>query len=477
MKRFFKMSAILAICAVSVFAEESIEPVSENFIETNLRERLMQHVYILASDSLRGRKAGTKYARMAADYIVSQFEEIGIEPFFDDSYLQFFGKNFQNVVGIIRGNDPVLKNEYIVIGAHYDGDRPIFGRIRNAADDNASGTATLIEIGRELKRNQSNLKRSVILVAFDAHEGGVFGAAHFVDNWEQPLENIKFMISVDMIGRYERKNRVEYIGTATIKNGAEMILNPQIVPEGLNIVAKNFETHGTDSYPFAIRRIPTLHIFTGRHSHYHTSKDEAHLIDYDGLSLITEHLINLTKAISQDEDFAPSGRFSRRHLPRRKVDFGVSINSGGNYSGASSRSAYAFGAGLMSQVNFGIFAIRPEILYEHVESRHSSGLISSNNITFPLSLVLQTPELWILGGDIFFGGYYSHRFAGSQNNEAIDFNNAFNRGETGLTFGIGQMFNPFRFGFAQRIALTDFTQSSEQSIRNRTFYATISYRF
>ncbi|GHU94337.1 hypothetical protein FACS189479_06960 [Spirochaetia bacterium] len=79
--------------------------------ETTLKERLEQHVYTLASDEMRGRKAGTKYAHMAAEYIIDQWEEIGIEPFFGSSYIQpFWNNRFQNLVAIIPGNDPSLKN-------------------------------------------------------------------------------------------------------------------------------------------------------------------------------------------------------------------------------------------------------------------------------------------------------------------------------------------------------------------------------
>ncbi len=129
----------------------------DTFAQTTLKERLEQHVYTLASDEMRGREPGTIYSRMASEYIINQWKEIGIEPFFDNSYIQPFKKDkYQNIVGIIHGNDPVLKNEYIVIGAHYDHLGAFLGLIFNGADDNASGTATVIELGRELKRIESN---------------------------------------------------------------------------------------------------------------------------------------------------------------------------------------------------------------------------------------------------------------------------------------------------------------------------------
>ena len=165
--------------------------------QSTLRERLKQHVFTLASDSLQGREAGTEFARMAADYVVAQFTEIGIELFFENSFLQQFGQNnaqnshsFQNVIGIIRGNDADLANEFIVVGAHYDHLCALNGNIYNDADDNASGVAMLIELARMLKEYQRKLKRSVILVAFDAEEIGLLGSTYFVNSSIVPLENI-----------------------------------------------------------------------------------------------------------------------------------------------------------------------------------------------------------------------------------------------------------------------------------------------
>ena len=382
------------------------------YTQITMKEKLEQHVYTLASDSMRGRKAGTEYARMAAEYIENQFEEIGIEPFFDDSYFQpFWNNRFQNVVGIIHGSDPVLKNEYIIIGAHYDHiGISLFGSIRNGADDNASGVAVLIELGRELQRNQSNLKRSIILIAFDAEEMGLIGSTHFISRWEAPNENIRLMISVDMVGWYRATGMVEYVGSGTIARGNEVILNPQNIPEEFNIVTKNFETNfffATDTHPFAVKKIPTLYINTGLKSPYHSPRDEAHLIDFDGMTLIVEHLINFIETIAQDESLESSGRLAKKHKPRKLVDFGVSVSFGSIlHHYITGESDALLGAGLLSQINFGIFAIRPELLYDHIREIHPSGTITKNNITVPLSLVLQTPDYWIFGGDLFFGGYY-----------------------------------------------------------------------
>jgi aminopeptidase YwaD len=462
--------------------------VFNTFAQTTLKERLEQHVYTLASDEMQGRKSGTKYSRMAAEYIINQWKEIGIEPFFDDSYIQPFNNDkYQNIVGIIHGNDPVLKNEYIVVGAHYDHVGTFLGLIFNGADDNASGTAAVIELGRELKRVQSNLKRSIILIAFDAEEMGLFGSIHFVTHWEERLENIKLMISVDMVGWYKATGKVYYHGSGTIQNGKELILNPEIIPSGLNVVAKNFDLpmSTTDNWSFAMKKIPTFFVFTGKEPVYHSPRDDADLIDYDGMALITEHLANLVEIISQDEDLKPSGKFSPRHKPRQRIELGVSANLGFiNHPFVAGKNdyenGYSFGAGFVPQINFGIFAIRPELDYEYIRIPHPSGTITTNNITIPLSLVLQTPEMSVTGGDIFFGGYYSYRFSGKQGGETIDFTDTFNRGDFGLNFGFDIFLKPLKFGYTFRIPLTDFAKSTDTyngNLRNRLLYLTLTYTF
>jgi len=470
---------------------------SKSVIETNLsdsdtliKERLEQHVYTLASDAMRGRRAGSEDARMAAEYIANQFEEIGIEPYFENTYFQQFDGNIfsngsifkwgdhQNVIGIIRGNDPVLKDEYIVVGAHYDAIGVFFGSINNGADDNASGTATLIELGRELKQSQPDLKRSIILIAFDAEEWGLFGSAHYIFDPQAPMENIKLMIGVDMVGYYQAAGSVHYLGSGTMQRGNEIILNPEIVPDGLNVTTKNFETSplsGTDTWSFALRKIPTLFVTTEArlYSPYHTPRDDAQYIDYSGMTLITKHLKDVVATISQDEDFESSGRIAQKHKIRERMRYGVTANLGHNYTtGENEPRAFSFGAGLMSQINFGI---RPEVHYDHIRAHHPYGTTATNNITVPLSLVLQTPAWYFIEMDLFAGGYYSYHFDGKQGDNVLDFENIFNRHEAGITYGWGYYFKPIRLGNTLRIALTDFTQSAH--VRNVTTYITVTYTF
>ena len=108
MKRFSLILLLAALCAPA-------------FSQTR-QERLTEHVYYFASDSLKGRAAGSEDAAKAAAYIVNEYESMGLKPFYEDWYMRFSrgGKWYQDVVAVLEGNDPVLKNQYIVVGAHYD---------------------------------------------------------------------------------------------------------------------------------------------------------------------------------------------------------------------------------------------------------------------------------------------------------------------------------------------------------------------
>lgn len=204
--------------------------------QQEVKEKLEKHVYTLAADSLNGRQAGSIYAMITSDYIAHQFSEAGVEPFFPDDYFQPFllpklvnnGKStYRNVVGIIRGNDSILKDEFIVVGAHFDhlgyeiknGTKIVY----NGADDNASGVATLIELARALKQQQSQLKRSIVVVAFDAEELGLYGSQYFAYSRILPIQNIKLMLSIDMVGWYKALGKIIYEGTGTIDNGAAIL--------------------------------------------------------------------------------------------------------------------------------------------------------------------------------------------------------------------------------------------------------------
>jgi aminopeptidase YwaD len=197
----------------------------------------------------------------------------------------------RNVIGFIPGNDPQLRDEVIVIGAHYDhlgyGEvgslAPEPGDIHYGADDNASGTAAIMELARLLAQNRDRLKRSVLVIAFSAEEEGLLGAEYFLQNPTVPRENIVAMLNFDMVGRMTN-NRVSIsgVGTAAEWEGILKAANT----ESLNLQLGQSASGGSDHMPFMRREIPVLFFFTGMHPDYHRPSDTWEKINYEGQAQI-----------------------------------------------------------------------------------------------------------------------------------------------------------------------------------------------
>jgi hypothetical protein len=199
-------------------------------------------------------------------------------------------KTVRNVIASARGSDSKLRNEWVVIGAHYDhlglGDpnnsfsKDDVGKIHHGADDNASGTAGLLELGRLIGRNKQAFKRSVVLMAFAGEELGLFGSSHFVNNPTAPISSINAMLNMDMIGRLGNRS-MNVMGTGTSPEFPAWI-DQANNPVGLTLTLSNGGHEGSDHISFNGKRIPTLFFFSGLHSDYHRPTDTADKIDGKG---------------------------------------------------------------------------------------------------------------------------------------------------------------------------------------------------
>ena len=377
------------------------------------RARLEKHLYYLASDSLHGREAGSEDGVKARAYILNEWNQIGIDPFLTEGYEMPFtknGLNMANLVGIIPGNDPELKEEYILLGAHFDHIGYKNGEICNGADDNASGSTALIEIARILKENQSKLKRSVIIAAFDGEEKGLWGSQALADRMSQDgtIGSIKCMMSIDMVGWYAKNGQLEILGAGTIKDGKKL-LNANAGQLKLKI--EDFETAiltATDTRSFAKKyNVPTLHVFTGLKSPYHKPADDADLIDYDGLESITCFIARVTEQMASDPKFGGTGKIAAIHSGRVKpFELGVSAGytaSSINFPDANLTATGRYGwlAGLTAQYNTkSIWALRLGAFYETARSFFpdqtnmfgSSLKYKQSAIEVPATLIMQNND-------------------------------------------------------------------------------------
>jgi len=204
---------------------------------------LRKNITYLASDQLQGRRAGEPGATTAAGYVANAFANIRLKPGVRSAagkanFLQPFpGKTASpdkpvtgyNVIGILDGTDKTLKNEAIVIGAHYDhlgrgGEGSLVANsteIHHGADDNASGTAAIIELARQFTKAKNN-KRTIIFIAFSGEEEGLFGSKYYVNNPVFPIENTVAMINLDMVGRLH-DDKLTIGGTGTASEWAKLI--------------------------------------------------------------------------------------------------------------------------------------------------------------------------------------------------------------------------------------------------------------
>ncbi|HTX89208.1 MAG TPA: M28 family peptidase [Bacteroidales bacterium] len=196
----------------------------------------------------------------------------------------------ENVIGMIEGSDSLLKKEYIVVGAHYDhlgfggegsGSRmPDTVAIHNGADDNASGSAMVMELAGKIGGMRSGLKRSIIFICFSAEEMGLIGSKYFVDHPVVDLKKIDAMFNFDMVGRFDTsKNSISVSGTGTSLQSDSILKKYET---GLKFQV----THSPDGYgpsdhaSFYSDNIPVFYFTTGAHTDYHTPFDDADKINY-----------------------------------------------------------------------------------------------------------------------------------------------------------------------------------------------------
>lgn len=244
----------------------------------------------------------------------------------------------ENVIGILEGNDPLLKDEYIIIGGHYDhlgfggtgsGSRmPDTVAVHNGADDNASGTSMVIELAGKLASVKKDLRRSIIFISFSGEEMGLLGSKYFVDHCPVDLKKIKAMFNFDMVGRFDKeKNAISVSGTGTAMESDSLLKKYE---KGLSFTV----THSPDGYgpsdhaAFYASNIPVFYFTTGAHTDYHTPFDDADKLNYDKEKEIGDFAYNIIKDVdvmSKPLAFKVSGskESSSRSGRRLNVKLGI----------------------------------------------------------------------------------------------------------------------------------------------------------
>lgn len=375
-----------------------------------------------------------------------------------------------NVVAVVESDDEEFKNEYILIGAHYDhlgiktnkqGKTVIY----NGADDNASGTAILMQLARRMQKDRHLLKRSIILVAFDAEEEGLIGSRYFSEN-PMPISDIhqiKLMINLDMVG-WLRGDALKISGTGMIENGKALFESDKI-----KIDAKRFDRSmftDSDFSCFAKKQIPSISVTTGTKSPYHKPEDDAELIDYQGMNDICNYIYDVVIKASNEAVLKSSGKSATRHKQKSDmVSFGLNASIGSarqnyHFGNVTGRDGYAFDAGLFMQYNkyrFLAFRIGAEI--ERNLTKRIEGQMMMTNLYIPFGIVLQSPLQESIGLSLIFGGYYS-------NNLHMDMPSEMENGarirpnDIGLTFSVEMRIGSLGFGVSNRYGLLNMNKGS-----------------
>lgn len=309
-------------------------------------KKLHKNLSYLASDKLKGRGTGTPEERKAAAYIAKQFKKAGLLPKGENQqWYHHFGfkktsdphgtvsetalqQYSQNVVGYL---DNGAANT-IVIGAHYDHlglghdhnslEANSEGKIHNGADDNASGTAGVIELARYFTGNGVREKHNFLFICFSGEELGLIGSKKYTELPTIDLSTVSFMVNMDMIGRLNEEKRIMVGGVGTAPNFVPLL--ESLKEPDLSIRFDSAGIGPSDHTSFYLKDIPVLFFFTGQHSDYHKPSDDVAKINFPGekrvLGLViktVENLDNIPKLVFQKT------KNKQEDSPRFKVTLGI----------------------------------------------------------------------------------------------------------------------------------------------------------
>ena len=332
------MKRLFSLLFLAFFISACTDFTTDKELMTGLKE----DVGYLASDDLEGRAIGTDGEVLAAKYIADKFKEIGLEPKGTDRYFQIFRVNKptnpheqavigstdgivgRNVVGYIDNGAAYT----IALGAHYDhlgfGSEGSLHRgdpeIHNGADDNASGTAALIQLARILKLKKS--KYNFLFIAFSGEENGLWGSNYYSKNSTVAIDSINYMLNMDMVGRMKEDRSIAINGVGTSPVWKEVIEKAN--SDSLKIVTSESGVGPSDHTSFYLQDVPVLHFFTGQHPDYHRPSDDADKINYAGMVKVIRYIERLIDNLDDQERLAfTKTQDDSNNSPRFTVSLGV----------------------------------------------------------------------------------------------------------------------------------------------------------
>ncbi len=305
-------------------------------------DQLKADVSYLADDKLEGRAVGTKGEQLAAEFIAKRYKELGLSPKGTDGFYQTFSRKLEadphsttpTDTGVVVGRNVAgfMDNgakTTVIIGAHYD--HLGYGEygslhtgepaIHNGADDNASGVALMLQLAEKLKT--TNKSNNYLFIAFSGEERGLWGSNFFAKEPTLKLDDVNYMINLDMVGRLNEENKLAINGTGTSpvwKETLERLMNGRF-----SLVLSESGVGPSDHTSFYLKDIPVLHFFTGQHDDYHRPSDDVEKINFEGMNQIAMYIFNLISELDDDGqiEFTKTKDEDSKKAPKFSVTLGV----------------------------------------------------------------------------------------------------------------------------------------------------------
>ena len=311
------LTAVLAFAAARLGAQQMGTATHEVVRQAPPPVLPLDDIRFLSDDRLDGRLTGSPGADTAAAYLARRFGAVGLQQAAGGWFQTFpisrsapvaqhahvAGLTGRNVIGLLPGHDPVLRNETVIVGAHYDHlglggfgslDPDSTGKVHNGADDNASGTAMLIEIAERLAAAPP--ARTVVFIAFSGEELGLLGSAYYVKQPVYPLATTLAMINLDMVGRLRQKRLIVY-GSRSAKEFPKL-LDSLNWYAGFDLRAQGDGYGPSDQSSFYAAGRPVLHFFTDLHEDYHRTTDDWQKINVEGFGQVATFVTGLVTALA-----------------------------------------------------------------------------------------------------------------------------------------------------------------------------------
>lgn len=296
---------VVAVLAGGNLAAAEEDDAFQLGVNSILAKDVQQHIHTLASDTFEGRNAGSRGGHAAGIYIAQQLRKSNLTSSVSaTTYFQDFGNECRNILGLLPGSDPKLKNEYILIGAHYDhvgygtaetSNGPV-GFIHNGADDNASGVSTVLEIAQAWHVSGERPKRSIIFALWDSEEHGLLGSKHWLAHPTCQLSALRCIVNMDMVGRL-KDTGMEVTGIRTLP-GLRRLLSEQNRQTNIKLNFSWIVEDNSDHWPFYERKIPFIMPFTGFHDDYHKPSDDVDKVNYAGIQNIARWMYGNSRALA-----------------------------------------------------------------------------------------------------------------------------------------------------------------------------------